>query len=91
MKQLRNSSPGPDNIHNRYLKNYTDLLLQFITTLLNAVIDYGHISDIWAKAHIIFVLKPKKENHMPSSYRPISLLSCVGNLLESSFKTMPDA
>jgi hypothetical protein len=42
MKQLRSSSPGPDNVHNRCLKNYTDLLLQFITTLFNAVIDWTY-------------------------------------------------
>jgi hypothetical protein len=86
MKQLRNSSPGPDNVHNRCLKNCTDLLLQFITTLFNAVLDCGHIPDIWKKANIILLLKPKKENHLPSSYRPISLLSCVGKLLERIVK-----
>jgi hypothetical protein len=86
MKQLRNSSPGPDNVHNRCLKKYTDLLLQFITTLFHAVIDCGHIPDIWKKANIILLLKPKKENHLPSSYRPISLLSCVGKLLERIVK-----
>jgi hypothetical protein len=86
MKQLRNSSPGPDNVHNRCLKNYTDLLLHFITTLFNAVLDCEHIPDIWKKANIILLLKPKKENHLPSSYRPISLLSCVGKLLERIVK-----
>jgi hypothetical protein len=82
IKKLRTSSPGPDNIHNRCLETNTDLLLQFLTSLFKAVIDCRHISDIWNKARIILLLKPKKENPLPSSYRSINLLGCVGRLLE---------
>ncbi|CAF4126801.1 unnamed protein product [Rotaria magnacalcarata] len=35
IKQLRNSSAGPDNIHNRCLKNSSELLIQHLTKLFN--------------------------------------------------------
>ena len=35
IKQLRNSSTGPDNIHNRCLKNSSELLVQHLTKLFN--------------------------------------------------------
>jgi hypothetical protein len=41
---------------------------------------------MWKKAYIILLLKPKKDKQHPSSYRPISLLSCMGKLLEKIIK-----
>ena len=86
MKQLRNSSPGPDNVHNRCLKNHTKTLVQHLTMLFNVILTVGYIPDAWKKAHIILLLKPKKDKRLPSSYRPISLLSCLGKLLEKIVK-----
>jgi hypothetical protein len=86
IKHLPNSSNGPDNIHNRCLKNHTDLLLQHLTRLFNVILDFGYIPNMWKKANIILLLKPKKDKQQPSSYRPISLLSCLGKLLEKIVK-----
>ncbi|CAF1517661.1 unnamed protein product [Adineta ricciae] len=46
----------------------------------------GYIPAMWEKANIILLLKPKKDKQHPSSYRPISLLSCLGKLLEKIIK-----
>ena len=86
MKQLRNSATGPDNIHNRCLKNHTSLLLEHLTMLFNSVVEIGYIPSMWEKANIILLLKPNKDKQQPSSYRPISLLSCLGKLLERIIK-----
>jgi exonuclease III len=86
IKQLRNSSAGPDNIHNRCLKNHTTLLIFHIKNLFNLIMKVGYIPNIWKKAYIILLLKPKKDKKHPSSYRPISLLSCMGKLLEKIIK-----
>ena len=42
-KQLRNSSTGKDNVHNRCLKNYTELLVNHLTNLFNEVLRQGSI------------------------------------------------
>jgi len=86
IRQLRNSSTGPDNIHNRCLKNYTELLVQHLTKLFNIILKQGYIPKMWKKANIILLLKPKKDKQHPSSYRPISLLSCLGKLMEKIMK-----
>jgi hypothetical protein len=86
IRQLRNSSTGPDNIHNRCLKNYSKLLVQHLTNLFNSILKHGYIPASWKKANIILILKPKKDKQHPSSYRPISLLSCLGKLLERIIK-----
>jgi len=86
IRQLRNSSTGPDNVHNRCLKNHSKLLVQHLTKLFNAILKRGHIPAMWKKANIIVLLKPKKDKQHPSSYRPISLLSCLGKLLEKIIK-----
>lgn len=87
IKQLRNSSTGPDNIHNRCLKNYTELLLKHLTHLFNQILLQGHLPKMWKHANIILLLKPNKDKQSPSSYRPISLLSCLGKLLEKVIKS----
>jgi hypothetical protein len=86
IKQLRNSSTGPDNIHNRCLKNHSELLVQHLTKLFNLILKQGYIPTKWKMANIILLLKPKKDKQHPSSYRPISLLSCLGKLLEKIIK-----
>lgn len=86
LKQLPNSAPGPDSIHNRCLKNYTSLLVKHLEKIFNAIIDLGYIPNVWKKANIILLLKPKKDQAHPSSYRPISLLSCLGKVLEKIIK-----
>ncbi|CAF3235559.1 unnamed protein product [Rotaria sp. Silwood2] len=88
LKQLPNSAPGPDSIHNRCLKNYTPALVQHLEKIFNAIINLGHIPGEWKKANIILLLKPKKDQKYPSSYRPISLLSCLGkNFEQNTFHT----
>jgi len=82
IKQLRNSSAGPDSIHNRCLKNHTKLLIHHLTNLFNTIMIIGYIPNIWKKENIILVLKSKKDKHHPSSYYPISLFSCMSKLLE---------
>lgn len=87
LKQLRNSSPGQDNVHNRCLKNYTELLVKHLTRLFNQILIQGNIPTMWKQANIILLLKPNKDKQSPSSYRPISLLSCLGKLLEKIIKS----
>ena len=45
----------------------------------------GLVSEVWKTAHLAPVLKKGKDNTNPSSYCPISLLSCIGKLMEHVF------
>ncbi|CAF3413944.1 unnamed protein product [Rotaria socialis] len=62
------------------------LLIQHLTKLSNQILKQGHIPTKWKTANIILIMKPKKDKQHPSSYRPISLLSCFGKLLEKIIK-----
>lgn len=45
IKNLRNSSTGPDNVFNRCLKNYTDSLIKHLTKLFHQVLEGGLHSE----------------------------------------------
>jgi hypothetical protein len=47
----------------------------------------GQIPKPWRNAHIIPILKPNKPPEYPKSYRPISLTSCIGKLVERMINT----
>ena len=42
----------------------------------------GLVPEVWKAARLVPVLKKEKDKTNPSSYRPISLFSCVGKLME---------
>ncbi|CAF1148876.1 unnamed protein product [Rotaria magnacalcarata] len=68
-------------------KSYTlKLLIQHLTKLFNQILKQGYIPTKWKTANIILIMKPKKDKKHPYSYRPISLLSCLGKLLEKIIK-----
>ena len=86
MESLKNSTPGHDNISNKMLKalsaSYKDELLSTVNYSLSA----GVVPEDWKHGHIILILKPGKPATNRSSYRPITLLPCMGKLLERILK-----
>ena len=42
----------------------------------------GYVPVSWKQEHIVPILKPGKDTRQPRNYRPISLLRCVGTLME---------
>lgn len=82
---LQNSkTPSPsDNILNEYIKETADLLLPLYCRLFNAVLDSGHLPQTWLEGTIIPIYKNKGDPTDPNSYRPITILSCLGKLFTS--------
>ena len=88
MKELKDAlkkvktkkAPGPDGITGEMLKHLEAcsraVLLKIFKDLVPAV---------WKEAIVIPVPKKGRDKKNPRSYRPISLLSCVGKLLERMF------
>lgn len=82
LNSVSGKSCGPDNISYTMLKNLPDSEKQKLLVLYNKAFMEGHFPDEWKSAIVIPILKPGKQPLDPSSYRPISLLSCVGKVME---------
>lgn len=75
-------APGGDNISNTALKNLPLSFTFFLVTLFNAALKISYFPSAWKHAVIITIPKPGENPAAPSSYRPISLLPCLGKLFE---------
>jgi hypothetical protein len=71
-----------DHIHNLLIKQLPDNIIFILILLFEKSINTGTIPDIWKQAVITLILKPDKDKSLMTSYRPISLLSCIGKILE---------
>ncbi|GFW76911.1 putative RNA-directed DNA polymerase from transposon X-element [Trichonephila clavipes] len=71
-------TPVKDSITNRMLKNFPIKLILILKILINKIIKFNHFPDNWKEAIIFPINKPGKDPHLASSYRPISLLSTIG-------------
>ena len=73
---------GNDEVHNQFLKNLTEAKKDILLGIYNELWTKGIIPEEWKLGLIIPILKQDKEPTLPSSYRPITLLSCLCKLLE---------
>ena len=75
-------SPGPDEIHSRLLRESADVLAKPLSMIYNSSIRSEQLPEQWKDAHISAIFK-KGDRKQPNNYRPISLTSIVGKVLES--------
>jgi retron-type reverse transcriptase len=80
-------APGPDKIPNTALKLLPDKAIVALTAIINASLRFCHFPSRWKSANVIFIPKPGKDLLFPQNYRPISLLSNVGKVLEKVILT----
>ena len=81
-KLKKKKAPGPDKIHNEMLANLGAKSKEILLALYNKTWAQGQVPKAWKLAIINPILKKGKRADQPSSYRPISLTSCVGKLGE---------
>ena len=82
LKSLKTGkASGPDSINNRILKELSQPLSHPLCVLFNFSIVTGKVPDIWKQANITPIFK-KNDASDPTNYRPISLLSSIGKVLE---------
>lgn len=75
-------SPGIDGIHPKVLKECSECISEFLSSMFNQSMDSGILPDIWKKARISPIFK-KGDKHKCSNYRPVSLTVVLCKILES--------
>lgn len=76
------SAPGGDGVSNRLLRLLPEGAKAHLLAIFNNIIATRVFPESWKHAVVTMLPKPGKPANNPSSYRPISLLSCVAKLFE---------
>ena len=83
IQKLKNKkAPGPDEITNEMIKHLGTFAKEQILEVINQSWNTGEFPSMWKEAIIIPLLKKGKDKTDKKSYRPISLLSCLGKTME---------
>ena len=77
-----NSNSCPDDISFKMLKSVAGCLVRPLNVVFQQCLFEGTFPNVWKQAVIIPLYKGQGDRSLPSSYRPISLCSCLGKLLE---------
>ena len=81
-------APGPDGISPHVLKLTAKTISKPLSNLFNLFLQHGIFPDTWKQANVIPIFK-KGDKSSPNNYRPVSLLSSVGKVMEKCiFKQM---
>ena len=88
IKSLHNNkAAGEDEIINNFLKNLPNYKMTELLSIINKSWRTSKIPNTWKNALVIPIYKHGKDKTDPKSYRPISLLSCVGKVAEKLVNT----
>jgi len=83
LKINTNTAPGLDNISYSMLNHLGPEALSQLHLLFNKSLAAGRLPTSWKVA----VIQPIPKTGQPTSYRPISLLSCLGKTMERAILT----
>lgn len=86
LQSRRNTTPGLDDYPYIIIKNLDESAQQIFLNILNLLWHTKTIPQSWKTQCVVPILKPEKPPELPSSYRPISLSSCLGKIFENMIK-----
>ena len=82
LKSLKtNKASGPDGISPKLLREAAPSISSSLCKLFNLSFQQGKVPTLWKQANVVPIFK-KGNSSLVTNYRPISLLSVVGKVLE---------
>lgn len=84
IRNLKNTSPGLDNICAHHLKMVAHIISQPLTHIINLIFSKGSFPDSLKRAKIIPIFKKGDKDDI-KNYRPISILPSLSKLIEQLF------
>lgn len=90
LQSRKNTTPGLDEFPYILIKNLDLSIQTAFLTILNNLWLKKLIPEQWKTQCVIPILKSDKPPELPSSYRPISLSSCLGKIFENMVKNRID-
>jgi hypothetical protein len=82
LKKLKTfKSPGPDGVHPRVINELADCISIPLSTIFNTSLTTGKLPIEWKQANISPIHK-KGSKTLPQNYRPVSITSVVGKIME---------
>ena len=81
-KLKKKKSPGPDGITNEMISHLDTTARLKLLEIFNLSWEEGRVPQMWKEAVMIPIHKKGKDKTKSSSYRPISLTSCVVKTME---------
>jgi len=75
-----NKSMGPDGMHPQVMRELADVIAEPLSIIFDRSWRTGEVLEDWRKANVTPIFNKGKED--PGKYKPVSLTSIAGNMME---------